>query len=126
MLAEKLDAKLGRATGIVRWRFDSTAAIMEEVASVTPSYAGMRHAAAGRGPHLALPGCGASRHTHPAHGAVHAVWASCIRSGRNSLRSSPTPVPADPEYGPHPLSLPHGHHDSTQRGVGLARAAWLR
>jgi formate dehydrogenase alpha subunit len=44
MLAEALDAKLGREAGAVRWRFDSTAAIMEEVASVTPSYAGMRHA----------------------------------------------------------------------------------
>ena len=43
LLAEKLDEKLGRAPGGVRWRFASTAVIMEELAHVTPIYGGMRH-----------------------------------------------------------------------------------
>jgi predicted molibdopterin-dependent oxidoreductase YjgC len=43
MLAEKLDEKLGRINSPVRWRFASTAQIMEELAQVTPIYGGMRH-----------------------------------------------------------------------------------
>ncbi len=42
-LAEKLDEKLGRTPGAVRWRFASTAEILEEAAHCTPIYAGMRH-----------------------------------------------------------------------------------
>ena len=42
-LAQRLDAKLGRPPGVLRWQFDSTAEIMEEMAEVTPIYGGMRH-----------------------------------------------------------------------------------
>ena len=42
-LAEKLDHELGRDPGIVRWQYDDTATIMEELAQVTPIYGGMRH-----------------------------------------------------------------------------------
>ncbi|MBX3001476.1 MAG: molybdopterin-dependent oxidoreductase [Caldilineaceae bacterium] len=50
-LAEKLDEKLGRITDDAsairwrasRWRFNSTAEILEEAAHCTPIYAGMRH-----------------------------------------------------------------------------------
>ena len=46
-LAEKLDEKLGRQPGVVRWRFADTAEIMAELAQVTPIYGGMRHARLG-------------------------------------------------------------------------------
>ena len=42
--ARKLDEKLDRQSPTVQWCFASTAAIMEEVAQVTPIYGGMRHA----------------------------------------------------------------------------------
>jgi formate dehydrogenase alpha subunit len=42
-LAERLDAALERAAP-TRWRFASTAEIMEEIAQATPIYGGIRHA----------------------------------------------------------------------------------
>jgi predicted molibdopterin-dependent oxidoreductase YjgC len=42
-LAERLEQRLGRTPGVVRWRFASTAEIMEEMAQATPIYGGMRH-----------------------------------------------------------------------------------
>ena len=88
--------------------YDSPGAIMDEIASLTPSYGGIRYSRLeGRGPPVALPGRGPSGNAIPAQGAFrkgqgevprHAVCAA----SRAARRGVPFPF----DDGPHALPLP--------------------
>lgn len=119
MLAEALDAQLGRETGAVRWRFDSTAAIMEEVASVTPSYAGMRHARL-QGAGLTWP---CPDVTHPGTPILHTAR---FTRGLGKLHPVHAQLPAEQPDAEYPLILSTGrilyHYHTgtmTRRSEGL-------
>ncbi|MBW7882564.1 MAG: molybdopterin-dependent oxidoreductase [Caldilineaceae bacterium] len=118
-LAERLDAKLGRPQGVVRWRFPSTAAIMEELAQVTPIYGGLRHARlAGAG--LTWP-CPAE--DHPGTPVLHTERFS---RGLAKFHGVEAQAPAEQPDTEYPLILSTGrilyHYHTgtmTRRSAGL-------
>jgi len=119
MLAEKLDEKLGRTVSPVRWRFGSTAEILEEAARCTPIYGGMRHARlAGEGLIWPCPTI-----DHPGTPILHTERFS---RGLGKFHAIPAQMPAEMPDADYPLILSTGrvlyhYHTGTQtrRSEGL-------
>ena len=118
-LAEKLDEKLGRTPGAVRWRFASTAELLEEAAHCTPIYAGMRHERlAGEGLMWPCPNT-----EHPGTPILHTERFSRGLGKFHAIRAQ---LPAEMPDAEYPLILSTGrilyhYHTGTQtrRSEGL-------
>ena len=114
-----LDAKLGRRSPAVRWQFDSTAAIMEELAQVTPSYGGMRHARlAGAGLVWPCPS--------PEHPGTPILHTQTFSRGLGKFHAVAARLPAEQPDAEFPLILSTGrllyHYHTgtmTRRAAGL-------
>jgi formate dehydrogenase alpha subunit len=118
-VTQALAAKQGRPARAVRWQFPSTAAIMEELAQVTPSYGGMRHdRLAGAG--LVWP-CPA-----PDHPGTPVLHTQTFTRGLGKFHAVAARLPAEQPDAEFPLILSTGrilyHYHTgtmTRRAVGL-------
>ena len=111
--------------------YKSAEEIFTEVAKVTPSYGGMTYERLEhRGALLALPDPRTPRHADPAQGEVHPprrprhLHADRVQAAGGGARRG---VPADPDDGPLPLAVAHGHHDPTAPRSSSARSptGWI-
>lgn len=98
-IGKRLVAKLGKAAS--RWSYPSTAAIMEELALVTPSYGGMRHPRL-QGDGLTWP---CPDEQHPGTPILHVGQ---FTRGRGKLHPVPAHLPAEQPDSEFPLTLTTG------------------
>ncbi len=114
-----LDEKLGRRSSPVRWRFESSAALMDEVAQVTPIYGGVHHARlAGDGLIWPCP--------TPDHPGTPILHTQSFSRGRGKFHAVAARLPAEPTDAEYPLILSTGrilyHYHTgtmTRRSAGL-------
>ena len=115
-IAIRYDQKMGLDRSKPAWNFSSTAAIMEELASVTPIYAGIRHESLqGKGLQWPCPD-----EDHPGTAILHSKQFSHGRGKFNPVTASDPFEQPDEEFPlilidwPGPLPLPFRHDDASQ------------
>jgi predicted molibdopterin-dependent oxidoreductase YjgC len=110
-----------------RWDYASAEEIMQEIASLTPSYAGITYARIDqRGLQWPVP-ARIIRHADSAHRKIHARQ-GLVLAGRTSRasRKSGHAVSVRSHYGSHPATLSHALDDRTRGGLGATRARRTR
>lgn len=100
-VAARFDRAMGRPEGAVRWRYPSSAAILEELASVTPIYGGISSERLD-GVGLQWP-CPA-----PDHPGTPILHAGKFSRGRGKFHATPPFAPAEPTDDAYPLTLTTG------------------
>ena len=105
-IAARFERRLGRPEGAVRWIYPSAAAIMDEIAAVTPIYGGIRHDRLGEaGLQWPCPS--------PEHPGTPVLHTEKFTRGRGKFHAVAALTPAEATDDDYPLTLTTGrilHH----------------